>query len=824
MKIGIPGRQSIWHKCIAMVMAALLGTGGLLPGMVPASQATQAEPAGDFAKLEPGWPREVEKDGARLVYYQPQVDDWKKYREFFGRVAFMLAAPGEKPVPGVASLKSKTTADQENKTVALQKIKIESVRFPGTDAEKSEQLEKLFEQLFPTEGMTISLDRFAAGLKVGKDAARTVAVNNEPPKIFVGSDPAILLIVDGDPILVPIEGTNLQFVVNTNWNLFFDQKNGRYYLLVDKNWLTTDDLVGKWSFATTLPSGLYQLPTGENWDEVKRNIPARPARGKVPQVFFSDRPAELISFKDAPVYAAIPKTKLLYAKNTESDLFVNKDDRQYYYLVSGRWFRAASLEGPWSFASNDLPADFAKIPPDSPKANVLVSVPGTQEAQDAVLLAQIPTTAVVNRAEAEAKVRVTYDGDPSFVPIEKTTMAYAKNTQEKVIQVGDMYYLCFQGVWFRSISPTGPWKTADSVPAEIYTIPPESPVHNVTYVYASNPTPTTVDYSYTAGYLGMFAVGLAVGAVLVYGTGYYYPPYVYYPPSYYYPIYRPYPYTYGYGRYYYGHYPYPYGYYPYGRYNYGRYAYGPYAGAGAAAWYNPTTGRYGRAATVQTQYGGRTYAQAYNPWTGTYAATHQGSSPYGQWGRTVVQRGSDWAVTNRVTTSQGTVRHTTTSRGGQATTVRGPGGQRATVGRDANNNVYAGKDGNIYRKDSSGNWSKYNNGAWSPVAGSAQSRATQSRGGSQAAPGQSRQGGGGTRASQLPSTGAAPGTSSRAPRYGSNEVLNSLERDSSNRQRGYERTRQYNSGSVGGGVRSSGGGGGRSYGQQTVQSIWPITN
>jgi hypothetical protein len=33
----------------------------------------------------------------------------------------------------------------------------------------------------------------------------------------------------------------------------------------------------------------------------------------------------------------------------------------------------------------------------------------------------------------------------------------------------------------------------------------------------------------------------------------------------------------------------------------------------------------------------------------------------------------------------------------------------------ANNSVYAGNDGNVYRRDSSGDWSKYDNGNWNTV-------------------------------------------------------------------------------------------------------------
>ena len=87
---------------------------------------------------------------------------------------------------------------------------------------------------------------------------------------------------------------------------------------------------------------------------------------------------------------------------------------------------------------------------------------------------------------------------------------------------------------------------------------------------------------------------------------------------------------------------------------YGRSAgvYGPYGGAGVGARYNPRTGTYARGAAAYGPYGARGVAQAYNPRTGTYAATRQGSNVYGSWGSTAVQRGDDWAKTNRYTNRQ----------------------------------------------------------------------------------------------------------------------------------------------------------------------------
>jgi hypothetical protein len=43
---------------------------------------------------------------------------------------------------------------------------------------------------------------------------RCVAPPRDPPPIFHSTKPAILLIVDGDPVFAPVEGTGLEFVVN----------------------------------------------------------------------------------------------------------------------------------------------------------------------------------------------------------------------------------------------------------------------------------------------------------------------------------------------------------------------------------------------------------------------------------------------------------------------------------------------------------------------------------------------------------------------------------------------------------------------------------
>ena len=664
----------------------LLLTGLLLPlspktSLCLDSPKKSTYPESESKSLDPGWPREVDRNGVRLVYYQPQVDEWKNLRELRARVAFTLTPKGGKPAVGIEELKGDTVADLEKRTVLINNIEIVAVRFPSLSDEEAAEMETLLKSNFPGKPLTVSLDRLVASLQSGQENVKPVPVKTEPPAIFVTTQPAILLSVEGKPVLAPIKGLKLQFVLNTGWDLFFEPSESQYYLLADQTWLSAKSLDGTWSGAGKLPAEFSKLSAANGWEHVQKAATSKATKtSKVPKVFFTDQPAELIAFAGEPAYQSIKGTQLSYATNSDSWVFKNLADGQFYYLVTGRWFRAAKLEGPWAYAGNDLPQDFSKIPPGSEMSEVLASVPGTDESKDAVLLAQVPTVAVVKRTEAESKAKVEYTGEPEFVPIAGTDLSYAANANADVIRLADQYYLCLNAVWFVSSSPKGPWKIVSDVPEPIYSIPPSSPVYHVTYVKVEKSNQDEVVCSYTAGYSGAYIAGVATGAALVWGTGYYYPPYIYPGPV---PIYRPYYATYGVSAVYYPN---------AGTYAVGGYAYGPYNAAGRAAWYNPSTGAYGRAYTQQYPYGGRTSAWGYNPTTDTSWTTQQGHGYYAQWGTSTITRGDQTIQAGHVVTNYGST--------------------GVVKGQD---NLYAGHDGNVYKRDDSGDWSKWDNGQWNPV-------------------------------------------------------------------------------------------------------------
>ena len=90
---------------------------------------------------------------------------------------------------------------------------------------------------------SISLERVLAYIPTPQ-SVKTVALKNDPPYIFVSYAPAILLGVEGQPVLSDVPNTNLKFVVNTQWPLFLNKSDSQYYLLVNNLWLSAGICMG----------------------------------------------------------------------------------------------------------------------------------------------------------------------------------------------------------------------------------------------------------------------------------------------------------------------------------------------------------------------------------------------------------------------------------------------------------------------------------------------------------------------------------------------------------------------------------------------------
>lgn len=669
------------------------------PTARPATSA-QAPATAPASPVDGGWPRVYDlASGGSILVYQPQIATWAGQKNIVAYLAVSYRGQSAgKPVLGTIRIEGQTRVSLSERLVNFSPLKIVEASFQSLTKEQIRDVTTAIDKAMPDEDRVIALDRVLANLDKSQLVARNVVgLKADPPTIFHSTTPAVIVNIDGEPIWSPIKDNDLTYAVNTNWDLFQHGPTRTFFLRHNDTWLKASALEGPWTPAGTLPGSFAKLPAEANWKDVKAAVPGRALKAAaVPKVFVTTKPGELLLLAGSPNYLSIAGTGLLWVSNTESDVFRLGKTGPVYYLVTGRWFSAPDFTGPWTFATPSLPDDFKKIPLEHDRSRVLASVPGTDEAAEAVLLASIPQTARVNKKDVKAP-DVAYQGDAKFVAIDQTTVQRAENTDKDVFKVGDKYYMCYQGVWFVSTMASGPWQVAESVPEAIYKIPPSSPSHHVTYVTVEDDDDDDwVVFAAAAGYTGM----MVAWGCAVWGTGWYYPPYWGY--GGYYPYYYPHFPTYGYSAWYN----------PWtGAYGRSAAVYGPYGGAGVGARYNPRTGTYARGAAAWGPYGARGVATAYNPRTGTYAATRQGSNVYGSWGSTAVQRGDDWAVTNRYTNRRtGTTTRTIRTDEGSAITRRGAGG--GAVGVGSGGDVYAGRDGNVYRRED-GTWQKYDNGNWS---------------------------------------------------------------------------------------------------------------
>jgi hypothetical protein len=470
------------------------------------------------------WPREVLSSEGTITMYQPQIE-WYSGDSLKARAAVSIIQTGkDEPVFGAVWVTCRVMTDRPTRTVKLEEMEVRRIRFPaGTEADTAKIAEDL-EEVIPRSDLTFSLDLLLESIETvqkEKENARGLEVN--PPKIIVMDHPAVLVRIDGDPILTNVEGTSLKYVVNTPYFLVQDLSAGKFFLRGGDFWFSAKNINGPWR-QTGAPTNSVlnysdqMISDDESFEDSTANDIVSKT-GKIPEIVVSIEPTELIATDGPMKFASIEGTGLLYVTNSPSRLFVEIKTQRRFILISGRWYTAKSIKGPWAFiASDKLPVDFKNIPPGSECDDVLASVAGTIPAKEAVFDAQIPQMAEVNRAEAVSQVE--YDGDPQFDPIENTGMDYAVNTSTAVIRWNGRYYDCDRGIWFEGATPFGPWIVCIDVPEVIYTIPSRYPVYNVRYVRVYNFTPDVVYVGYTAGYTGCYVYNRTV----VYGTGYNYHP------------------------------------------------------------------------------------------------------------------------------------------------------------------------------------------------------------------------------------------------------------------------------------------------------------
>jgi hypothetical protein len=652
------------------------------------------------------WPKEIDALKATIVIYQPQPETFQG-NHLTARSAVSVTMEGEtEPVFGAAWLDATVATDRNARTVEVQEVKVTRVKCPDATPEQEQKFVELVSREMSGWKLKGSLDRLMATLESAeKEAQLAKNLNTKPPKILYSEQPAVLVSIDGEPILKAVEGSAIQQVINTPFQLYQDPATKTFYLRGDERWYSASDLKGEWKAETQVPEAIAKLATAP----AQAGAAAAPTSAQ--KIVVVTEPSELIDSQGPPQWTPIAASQLSYLSNSDDTVFFDPATGLYYALFSGRWFsanasltKAASapaaastgggvwsrlvatlkpavpapstavatnaadpkaLQGPWNYLAPDqLPEDFRKLPKDFPQSGILASIPGTEEAEDAAMDAQVPQTTVIDKKKA--KFEPTYDGAPKFESISGTSMSYAVNTPNQITKIGDKYYAVDQGVWYVADKPEGPYQVSDVRPAEVDDLPPDNPNYNTKYVYVYDHDDDNVWAGYTAGYVGSFILGTTLGAAMTWGTGYYYRPW--YGSAYY-----PRPWSYGYRSY-------------YNPYTGGWAFAGPHGGA----WYRPNGGNY---------------------W---------GPGGYHHYDRNNVNNIN--INNNNIYNRQGNnFRNVDRDKLGQVEKGRLDkiGDRGPTAGRDHSkiagnrpNDVFADKDGNVFRRDKEGNWQERQGKEW----------------------------------------------------------------------------------------------------------------
>jgi hypothetical protein len=489
---------------------------------------------GSFAQ---SWPVSLDlSEGDRLKLYEPQPSRHSSGELVFQSAVAYYRSGSAEPVFGTVWATAFT--QEQGSYERFLRMTVSSLKFPAEiDAAATGRISRDLEQAISAERVLLAKDQLKKGLELQEQKEKLAGdFNNKPPKLIYRDKPSLMVIIDGNPIWQKNENWGVEAVVNSPNTIV--KSNGKIYIYGGNYWYAANRLDQSFTYAANPPSGLDRIAADVKANAEKNQDQDDKAdfdsefeedeyKGPVAEVLVSTEPAELIQSRGEAAFNPISNTNLLYVENSPNELFMDVSSQQYYVLLSGRWYRSASLKGNWQYIpAEQLPQDFAKIPVGSPKDNVLASVAGTPAAQNALLDAEIPQTAKVDRRTATASV--DYDGDPEFQSIDGTRMDYATNTNATVIRYKRQYFLVDNGVWFQSASANGPWLVSTVRPDEVDLIPARYPVYPVKYVYIYDVHPDYIYTGYTPGYLNTYVYGPTV----VYGTGFYYRPWhrrYYYP-------------------------------------------------------------------------------------------------------------------------------------------------------------------------------------------------------------------------------------------------------------------------------------------------------
>ena len=219
------------------------------------------EAAGQF-------PRQWVTENGSIIVHAPEIEAWPDFARVEARAAIEVTPAGDsEPTLGAVLLTANTETNLDLRLIAFDEMELTDISFPGVDsAERAAALESFIRETLPAAPTELPVEVVLSYISPDVVIPSVDGIQSTPPPIFYSTTPAILLQTDGEPLFAPIEDTRLQFVINTNWDLF-RYRDREWYLLHDGYWLKSDSLNGPWdtfelAVGQTRKSAIHEMLQG----------------------------------------------------------------------------------------------------------------------------------------------------------------------------------------------------------------------------------------------------------------------------------------------------------------------------------------------------------------------------------------------------------------------------------------------------------------------------------------------------------------------------------------------------------------------------------
>jgi hypothetical protein len=162
-------------------------------------------------------------------------------------------------------------------------------------------------------------------------------------------------LLDGEPILKPIENSSPDGGGQYPLSHGFHKADKSYYLMGNDTWYRATAVTDKWEEIADPPQAVMQVrpetPDTEDPSEIGSDL----------RIIGATEPSELISTDGPPRLTPFPGNDLMFVENTTSEILYEVDTGRYFLLISGRWYQAKQMTGPWSHVLPErLPESFCR--------------------------------------------------------------------------------------------------------------------------------------------------------------------------------------------------------------------------------------------------------------------------------------------------------------------------------------------------------------------------------------------------------------------------------------------------------------------------------